>query len=188
MATTRRLYRRKKPRGRGLPLMQILRNVTKFPSDRPGRALMVKVVGLRVGRSRATGLVTFVARTSSPELYGLKWKVMQYATSIAFLDEKRVKLSCSCPDFLYRWEWALWNAGSADIRYCNGEPPFQTNPRAVPALCKHLIKLTSDVVDLGKMTRRFYLNVKLKPPKVPQNVQQNVLKSLPRMTTKRKAP
>lgn len=66
----------------------------------------------------------------------------KYVTVITFLDAKlNVKVSCSCADFLYRWEVALHNKGAADIEYSNGAFPTMTNPSGKHATCKHLIAL-----------------------------------------------
>lgn len=66
----------------------------------------------------------------------------KYVTMMIFIDKKlNVKCSCSCPDFLYRWEVALVNKGAADVEYSNGEQPDITNPKKIPAACKHMYKL-----------------------------------------------
>lgn len=66
----------------------------------------------------------------------------KYVTMILFVDDKlNVKVSCSCADFLYRWEWALWNRGAADIEYSNGDSPEINNPQYKISSCKHLFKL-----------------------------------------------
>jgi len=49
-------------------------------------------------------------------------------------------VSCTCPFFLYRCEYALAKVGSSDIIHSNGLPPKQTNPRRVPYLCKHAFR------------------------------------------------
>lgn len=64
----------------------------------------------------------------------------KYVTIITFLDNKlHCNLSCSCPDFMYRWEVALHNKKAADVEYSNGAAPNTTNPAQKPAMCKHLI-------------------------------------------------
>jgi hypothetical protein len=66
----------------------------------------------------------------------------KYVTVIEFLDtELHAKISCSCGDFTYRWEWALWNRGAADIEYSNGDSPDINNPSYKPAMCKHALAL-----------------------------------------------
>lgn len=72
-----------------------------------------------------------------------------YETEIEFKPKKKVKLSCSCDDFVYRFEWVLFNRGSADILYGNGAPPDDTNPARMLGCCKHVIALRNYLVDKG---------------------------------------
>jgi|ERR1700682_319139 len=66
----------------------------------------------------------------------------RYVTVVTFLDNKlNVKVSCSCDDFKYREEWALWNRKAADIEYSNGDFPDMTNPQYRPYVCKHILAL-----------------------------------------------
>jgi hypothetical protein len=66
----------------------------------------------------------------------------KYVTVIEFLDtELHVKISCSCGDQTYRWEWALWNRGAADIEYSNGDSPDINNPGYRISQCKHTYAL-----------------------------------------------
>lgn len=66
----------------------------------------------------------------------------KYVSVITFLDTKlHVQVSCSCADFLYRWEVALHDKGAAEIEYSNGAYPTMTNPQGRHATCKHLISL-----------------------------------------------
>jgi hypothetical protein len=128
--------------------------------------------------------MTFVARTSSPELYGLRWVVQQYATSIIFLnaDEKdgRVRISCSCPDFKFRAEWACWRVGSAEIRYSNGAPPRKMNPKGIPYICKHGLKLAYTLRELKRLSPNFFMVPKKALPN-KNLVTPGLLKKLPRM-------
>jgi len=62
----------------------------------------------------------------------------KYVTVFEFLDRKlHAKASCSCADFLYRWEVALHNKEAAEIEYSNGEWPSATNPTGQAGWCKH---------------------------------------------------
>lgn len=70
----------------------------------------------------------------------------KYVTVIEFVDQKlHVKISCSCADFTYRWEWALWNKNAAEIEYSNGDPPTSTNPQGKTAACKHMVALYNKI-------------------------------------------
>jgi len=67
------------------------------------------------------------------------------------LGDLPVELSCSCPDYMYRWEVANHKVGSAQIFHSNGKNPDKTNPTFRPGLCKHLIALGNYIrgVDLA---------------------------------------
>ena len=95
-------------------------------------------------------LTFFVARSSSPYIWDsrLKRKVTNptrnntYTTTIEVLNKKgNVKLSCSCPDFLFRHEVALFTKDAAEIEYSNGDYPEMTNPLLQPSCCKHCLAL-----------------------------------------------
>jgi hypothetical protein len=51
-----------------------------------------------------------------------------------------VWVSCSCPDFLYRWEVALAARNNSSVIYSNGAYPKQTNPQMTPGVCKHVLR------------------------------------------------
>lgn len=57
-----------------------------------------------------------------------------------FTDSK-VLFSCSCPDHMFTWEYALTKRGNSQIIFSNGEPADLRNPRNSPGLCKHGIAL-----------------------------------------------
>ncbi len=66
----------------------------------------------------------------------------KYVTVFEFLDTQlHVNISCSCEDNTYRWEWALWNRGAAEIEYSNGDAPDIRNPTYKAACCKHAYAL-----------------------------------------------
>ncbi len=92
----------------------------------------------------------FVARTTSPYIWDprLRRRVTNptkdnvYTTVIEVLNKSgKVKLSCSCPDFLFRHEVALFTKDAADIEYSNGQFPEITNPLLHPSCCKHCLAL-----------------------------------------------
>ncbi len=72
----------------------------------------------------------------------------KYTTKIQFISRKYdVKVSCSCPDFTFRWEVANHRAGVSDIKYSNGEPPTTTNPNMKPGGCKHILAMAKFLKD-----------------------------------------
>jgi hypothetical protein len=121
----------------------------KTPYDRKEKIPDVRVTKPKFGISKSTKHPTAVAITFSVETENGKPKLFKYATSIEFMPKMYVKVSCSCPDFLYRWEYALWKNGAADIIHSNGEPPIDSNPNNVPGCCKHLLATYSYLVNNG---------------------------------------
>lgn len=123
---------------------QILRRLPKIKKE---LARFVKIYSPRMGFQK-NGMPFYLARTSSTMIYDAKkkqYKVnpnanQRYLTQISVLDKAgHVKLSCSCPDFLFRHEVALFTKEAADIEYSNGDYPIETNPLLSPTCCKHCL-------------------------------------------------
>ena len=126
---------------KGMTLTQILRNTT---SSRVELSAFVAVRNLKFGISKKLGIPKAIAQCYSKDKSGSgQPKLFKYATMVEFWPESKVKIGCSCPDHLYRWEYALTRKGASYITYSNGEPPIDTNPKLVPGCCKHLIALIS---------------------------------------------
>lgn len=53
----------------------------------------------------------------------------------------RLKVSCTCENWVFMWEFAAAKYGGADIIFGNGDPPIVTNPRHVVGCCKHLYRM-----------------------------------------------
>ena len=104
------------------------------PSNRFDSSNHVKVTKIKVFRKNGKP----VRITSKAMTLG---SINLYDSEVEILSNKAVKLSCSCDDFLFRFEYALYRRGAADIRHSNGEPPDRTNPAHTPGCCKHLIAL-----------------------------------------------
>ena len=125
-------------------------------SDRIRRinARFVKIIGYKTGVDK-NGIPTAVCKTFTPLEYTVTKRVVpahdtnRYTSSIKFLQKgtRYVKVSCSCPDYMYRWEFANAQVGAGDIIYGNGDAPDETNPKYNPGLCKHLLALRTKVKD-----------------------------------------
>lgn len=120
-----------------LTMDQILRNT---PENRIVKASSDVSMDLRkLGVNKKTGVPMVAASVWSDDLIRGKKKRVKYATSVGFFKKGKVKVSCSCPDFMYRCEYLLAQKGSAEIKYGNGDAPTVAN--AFPGACKHLIFL-----------------------------------------------
>jgi len=142
-----------------LTLMQIFKTVAKVGGERPYLATLVRVRGFKQGKVKSDPKVLrrLLGKTWSIERKGNRTVVGTYATSIDFLNDRHVRVSCSCGDFWARWEYALWRKGAAIIQHSNGEPPDATNPGYKAGCCKHIIKLTDHAVREGLLNPDFTL-------------------------------
>lgn len=114
------------------------------PPERFTSANSVAITRLKV--KKKGGLISgFVAESTTKGRSG-------YETSIMFPTAgktDKVKLSCNCADFVYRWEYALFKQGGADIQYGDGTAPTTTNPGLSLGACKHIIALDQKVRERG---------------------------------------
>lgn len=124
------------------------------PNNRRLGSQYVKLLKVKTGYDDQ-GLAFIVAQSYSTKVWSEKQGIFvnnpnrdKYLTHVQFLDRKlHCKLSCSCPDFMYREEYALHKKGAADIEYSNGEPPTTTNPKQQIFMCKHLYKVYTIIKD-----------------------------------------
>lgn len=61
----------------------------------------------------------------------------------------KCKVSCSCLDFLFMDEVALFKSANTDIMFSNGELPVIKNPSMRKQYCKHLVKLVVTLKQRG---------------------------------------
>lgn len=127
-----------------LTMDQILKRTSR---ERLEKALTtVKVSRIKLKLSKATKLPRAMAQVYSLDVMNGQRKTNKYVTSILFMRRKTVLVSCSCPDHMYRWEYALWRKGAAELVYGNGDPPDETNPKQKNACCKHIVALWNFLV------------------------------------------
>lgn len=125
-----------------LTIWKIMKNVDW---GRKERAEYVKIIGLKTGKSKRTGRFKAISKAYSRKQGEARG--YNYACSVTQIDSKgNVNVSCSCPDFCFRWEYFLWKKGAADIHYCNGEAP--QNPGKA-ACCKHLVMTFKTLFEKG---------------------------------------
>lgn len=141
-----------------LTLKQIINNTARFGPDRFDYAAgSVRTSSFKFGIVKSEKLIRAICKTWSERIDG-SWKQTQYATVIDFVSPKGyVTVSCSCPDFCFRFEYALAKKGASAIRYCNGESPGVRNPSLIAGCCKHIVKLTDLLLDKKKIDREFLL-------------------------------
>lgn len=126
---------------------QILYQVIKYAPTQLLNASFARVKKLHGIRRDEDGRIYAYATTYSTKVYDKRtrtWvrKPAKYYDTFIMLNPKKrnVVLSCSCPDFMYRHEVALFKRGGADIEYSNGMVPRITNPRMRATCCKHCLR------------------------------------------------
>lgn len=104
--------------------------------DRERRAGKVLVKNLKFGVSRTLGIPKAIANTYSKDSPTFRATYSKYTTFIEFLPKKgHLRVSCSCSDHMYRWEWALAQKLASYVTYSNGEASASTNPKGLPGCC-----------------------------------------------------
>ena len=71
---------------------------------------------------------------------------LYYNDDQAKMHNPKCLVHCNCADFTYRCEVALAIRGSSVIVNSNGALPHQTNPNAVPHVCKHALSFLEKCV------------------------------------------
>ena len=121
---------------KGVPFVNIYANSIAYSSKNVGD---VTVVMLKEGKVKGwPGVISktvTVDGKSRPRTYNHHIVARDFSPKLRF--SKAVHVSCQCPDFCFRWEYALHSHGAADIKFCNGEPPIIKNPSMIPGMCKH---------------------------------------------------
>lgn len=133
--------------------IELLRTTVSHDRDRMIRGHEVRILKSPKAFTRNAyhgerfNIQTMIASKAGVRPTSAPHKVEVYATGSKKLSVSNVMVSCDCPDFTYRCEWALHQIGAAEIIYGNGEPPDATNPRANPVLCKHCVRALAYVVN-----------------------------------------
>lgn len=140
---------------------QVYRNCESQRVERANTTVKIKT--LRLGVSGRPKLPTAAAKVYSLDKVRGGHRKHVYVVVAKWLNHRgHVHLSCSCPDFMYTYEYALTRKGASSIKYCDGTPPVERNIRGIPGACKHLIHLMDHMTDTGLARKAlFFFN----PPK-----------------------
>lgn len=148
-------------------LNTLYKNTDKGRQDRAD-AVSAKHVKTLVSKKNFT-IKEYVYKTGTDKL--------KYTTTIRPLNPIQYNLnggdapavvSCSCPDFKFRWEYANAQSQNAEIKYSNGQPALITNPSNKKQLCKHLYAIKDDVI-----TKNYQNVAELDPKKMAEYIKQS---------------
>lgn len=90
-------------------------------------------------------------------------------------------VSCDCGNFRYTWEEFLTPHHSSSMRYVGGPNKNIRNPRHIPALCKHLVRLLTYATRSAKVRKVLFQTPTLKELglKKPVMTQRGIPESYP---------
>lgn len=134
---------------RGKTLNQLARSTDKGRKDRASE-VHFKAVTTIIDPGRYLRSYIYQCWTTADKKYKTQVKPLNPKEPDLKLGNTNVSVSCSCPDFLYRFEVANFNKGAARIQYSNGAAPVITNPQGKASLCKHLVAIQQDVFNKNK--------------------------------------
>lgn len=139
---------------RGLSLKELISN---SESDRQTRANYVVHVETAKRVKTAKGLPAVDATAWYEDLLrpNSKEAHKRYTVHVIGLDDpnlpiykqKRVLISCSCPDWVFTWEYANAIHGATKIIFGNGQPPVRKNAGCAPGLCKHSLGVAEYIME-----------------------------------------
>lgn len=133
-----------------LSTKELIRNIPNEPDAR--NAKYVHVFTRKV-LDKAYFLFTTV--TKIPGDFSRKHKIwIKDLDEKDIMSSKRLWVSCDCDRFQYTWEYALTKRGASSIRFSNGEPPVDKNPRQLPAGCKHIYRVLAHLAKAKKTSAK----------------------------------
>lgn len=138
---------------KGMSLKGLRRNTPRLMRENGEECSLTAVKTMRTGK----GLPAIQANVQHKDPLRPEKIVRRHQAIIVGLDDpnkpihlqKRVMVSCPCENYVFMWEYANAVHGCARIVYGNGEPPTMTNISQMPALCKHLSRLSDYVIQEG---------------------------------------
>lgn len=128
---------------------QLLKTVSP---NRKEKAKYVVLVNVKPGylkngapKLNATAYTTHNA-DGTPNREKTRHRLVVYATDPnQRLRDGNVKVSCSCSDFMFTYEWVLKQLGAADLVHATDEDPGVRNPKHTPGVCCHLYRLLVEI-------------------------------------------
>ena len=120
-----------------------------------------RIARAATARSKQTPVLDQIDATKDETAYTFKFRCYPSTTGLTHqghikffrprnpttkLEKLDCEVDCSCPDFRYRWAWAVKQRGSSrvgpqSLNQAWNRAPRITNPSAKPGLCKHILAL-----------------------------------------------
>jgi hypothetical protein len=117
--------------GKGLSVKELLNGT---PIGRRLDAALVHITKFAKGVSAKSGFPGVSAKTGAGRVV-YDTQIIGTAHGIPLMKQQAVRVSCSCPDYMFNFEYANAHHQAGIVRYGNGDPPLNTNPSLTPGLC-----------------------------------------------------
>lgn len=117
--------------GKGLSIKELLNGT---PIGRRLDAALVHIAKFAKGISAKSGFPGVSAKTGAGSVM-YDTQIIGTVHGVPLMKQQAVRVSCSCPDYMYNFEYANAHHNAGIVRYGNGDPPLNTNPSLTPGLC-----------------------------------------------------
>lgn len=119
-----------------LSTKELIRNIPSDPDNKNARYVSVFAT-----KNLGPASYLFTTVTRIPKDFTRKHKVwIKDQNGKDVMTSRDIWVSCDCDRFTFKWEYALTRKGASSIRYSNGEPAIDMNPRNIPGGCKHIFR------------------------------------------------
>lgn len=125
-----------------LSLKELIKNIPKEPDAKNSRYVRISKATKKADHEYWYQTVTNIPGQKSRK--HTQW--IKDLTKKGLYNTPEIFVACDCERHKFVWEYALWKRGASMIRFCNGEPPVETNPRLWPAACKHVYVVLNDIL------------------------------------------
>jgi len=142
-----------------LSTKELVRNIPKEPDARNARYVHVK-------NRKLLGLnhYLYTTITKIPGDFSRQHKIWVKSLDKGdIMASQAVWVSCDCDRFQFVWEYALTKKGASTIRFSNGDPPVEKNPRLHAAGCKHVYRVLADLAQRKQVVKKTATRTPIRP-------------------------
>lgn len=133
---------------KGLSLVGLLRKEVPYVRAK-AKTVVIKKLAQKTTRAKAPAVVAHCMDTAGSGHPHVVTVIGMDPAVTTIVKQERIKVDCSCDDFCFTAEYALWTWGAANIKRSNGDPAVVKNPSSYPYYCKHVDKVLRTIKAQG---------------------------------------
>lgn len=132
-----------------LSTKQLIKSIPNEPDTKNARYVSVFAT-----KKLAPTSYLFTTVTKIPGDFSRKHKIwIRDQDGRDIINSKNIYVSCDCERFQFMWEYVVSKRGGSTIRYGNGEPPVETNPRGKLGACKHIFRCLNTLAQQARRSK-----------------------------------